>query len=293
MKYYGIDIGGSAIKTCIIDAQANMENFKSYDVPASFEQLISLIETEVEVARTQYEISGVVISTPGAVDSREGVIYGSSAIPYIHGPNIKEILRKRTDLPVSIENDANCAALAEAQFGEYKDSDSIAFFVLGSGVGGALINDKKVLKGKNLHGGEFGYMIMSGNDDEIVTLSQAASVGGLVINCQSRGLEVSNGKEVFELAENGNLIAKEEISSFYKYLARGIFNIQYAYDPEVVLLAGAISTRVGMIEEIKKEIEKILSIHTIAKVKPIVKIATFENNSNLIGALANHLLEGA
>lgn len=105
------------------------------------------------------------ISAPGAVDSVVGTIGGSSELPYIHGPNFKVILNKMTNLPIEIENDANCAALGECWGGAAMDANDSAFVVCGTGIGGALIKDKKIHTGIHKHGGEFGYCFI---DIEVV-----------------------------------------------------------------------------------------------------------------------------
>ena len=84
----------------------------------------------------------------------------NTALPYIHGPNIRELLQERTHLPVEIENDANCAGLAEGWIGAAKDVKDYLCIVIGTGIGGAIVLDKKIRHGKNRFAGEFGYMMM-------------------------------------------------------------------------------------------------------------------------------------
>ena len=103
------------------------------------------------------------LSLPGAVDSETGIIGGSSALDYIHGPNIKEELEKRLQVRVEMENDANCAALAEVWKGAASDVNDCCFIVSGTGIGGAVVKNKRIHKGQHLHGGEFGYMIADFN----------------------------------------------------------------------------------------------------------------------------------
>src|SRR5699024_11273333 len=88
------------------------------------------------------------------------IIYDASAIPYIHGPNLKEALEERTQKRVEIENDANCAALAEIWQGSAKGKKEVAVIVIGTGIGGALVHQDASAQGDQLHGGEFGYMIL-------------------------------------------------------------------------------------------------------------------------------------
>ena len=102
-------------------------------------------------------VDGVAISAPGAVDDKKGIIGGCSAVPYIHDFFIQKELETLFELPVSLENDVNCAALAEVFKGAAKDVDHALFIVIGTGIGGAIIQNRKLHKGRNLFGGEFGF----------------------------------------------------------------------------------------------------------------------------------------
>lgn len=288
---YTLDIGGSAVKTGIVSDDGQLIEKGNFSVPNSFKGMIEAIVKEVEKLQLKYEIEGIAISAPGSVDTSSGIIYGSSAIPYIHGPNWIEAVHQATGYPCTIENDANCAALAEAYYGSGKDKNQLAFVVIGSGIGGALVYHKEILHGAHLHGGEIGYSIVGERNQKLLSFSDAGSIGGLLRNCISRGLDVHNGKEVFALAEEGNAIAIEEIDNFYHYLAIGIFNVQYTYDPEIILLAGAISARDGLVDRLEKEIDYIMSVHQAAKLRPKIALASFRNDSNLIGAYVNYRLK--
>jgi predicted NBD/HSP70 family sugar kinase len=79
----------------------------------------------------------------------------------LHGPNFKEIFSSATGLPVEIENDANCAALGEVWKGAAKENQNVMFAIIGTGIGGAVIKDRKIHKGAHSHGGEIGYMILN------------------------------------------------------------------------------------------------------------------------------------
>lgn len=286
--YLCLDIGGSLIKVAVMSETCEFIEKSSIEITKTFEEMIDAIVECYEMYTEKYELKGIAISAPGAVNCEEGVIYGASAIPYIHGPNWKEILANRLGVKVSIENDANCAALAESYYGVGKDKQDIGFVVIGTGIGGALLHKNEVLHGANLHGGEIGYTIVGERNNKPITFSYAGSVGGLIKNTRERGLDVDNGVEIFELAKS-DTIAKEEVDLFFKHLARGIYNLQYTYDPDVILLAGAISKRAGFVDEVRLAIDALVDEISDAKITPKIACATFSSDSNLIGALANFL----
>ena len=287
-----IDIGGTAIKVGVLDLHGKIVEKTSLEVNHDFNGLINSLVSFVEEAKQQYKVTGVSISSPGAVDSKTGMVNGSSAIPCIHGHNWKKIMGEATNLPISIENDANCAALAEVFNGSGQSFSDVLFLVCGTGLGGAIIHDGKIHHGKNLHGGEFGYMLMEERDGEFYNFSNVASTMSFVRKARAHFQDDSyDGIKVFEEATKGNEFCQNILDRFYLNLAKGIFNMQYFYDPEIILIGGAISQREDFIEKINEKIDYLLEKIEIAKVKPVLGACTHKGDANLIGALANFISE--
>lgn len=287
-----IDIGGTALKVAVANDKAELFDQDSLPVKDNFNDFMDVIVNWVEEKKETYNIEGVAFSAPGAVDTVTGIIGGASAVPCIHGPNFKEVIKERLGLPCSIENDANCAALAEVYSGAAKDYNDVCFVVIGSGIGGAVIKDGVVHHGKHLHGGEFGYMVVVDSDHGIQPiLSELASTQAMVRRVEARLPGEWNGKKVFEEAYNGNEVCKEEIETFYKYLAVGIYNIQYVYDPEVVVIGGSISKRKDLCKNIDRHMDMLLEKVKIGKVKPTIVSCEYQGDANLIGAFVNYQYE--
>ncbi|WP_066870719.1 ROK family protein [Clostridium mediterraneense] len=288
-----LDIGGTSIKVAVSDREGNLKEKGFVKVEETFEALMGNIVEWINSMKEKYEIEGVAISSPGAVDTKTGIVGGASAVPCIHGPNWKEEILKRTSLKASIENDANCAALAEVFSGTAKGVSDMMFLVCGTGIGGAIVNNGKIHHGKHLHGGEFGYMLMEEEDGQFYNFSEVASTMSFVRRVRKYYNDESwDGVKIFEEAANGNEVCIEAIERFYKNLAIGIFNIQYVYDPEMILLGGAISEREDFIDRINEKIDEIMSKVEIAKVRPQVLTCTHKKDANLIGAVANFIKEG-
>lgn len=288
-----LDIGGTSIKVAVSDREGNLKEKGFVKIEETFEALMGNIVEWINSMKEKYEIEGVAISSPGAVDTKIGIVGGASAVPCIHGPNWKEEILKRTSLKASIENDANCAALAEVFSGTAKGVSDMMFLVCGTGIGGAIVNNGKIHHGKHLHGGEFGYMLMEEEDGQFYNFSEVASTMSFVRRVRKHYNDESwDGVKIFEEAANGNEVCIEVIERFYKNLAKGIFNIQYVYDPEMILLGGAISEREDFIDRINEKIDEIMSKVEIAKVRPQVLTCTHKKDANLIGAVANFIKEG-
>ena len=296
-NYIVFDIGGSSVKWSIMSKMGDILTKDKIKVVDSVDQFFEELSKIVNINKDNFNLKGIAISSPGAVDSITGIVGGASAIPYIHGPNFKEILKEKTGLDVAIENDANCAALGECWLGAAKEENDCAFVVCGSGIGGAIVKDKKVHTGIHKHGGEFGYCIVDYDkegEEKYLTWSRVGSTSALArAISQRKGLEEKDidGLKAFQLYDEGDIIAVEEVNKYFRYMAIGIYNIQYTYDPEVIVLGGAISEREGYIESINEKLDEIMCNNTDGKIKPIVKKCIHGNDANMIGALYNLLNE--
>lgn len=289
------DIGGSAIKWSVIKENGDFVESGKFNVPEHENEFFNELSKVTNEMKKKHGVKGIAISAPGAVDSGLGVIGGISAIPYIHGPNFKEILNEATGLQAELENDANCAALGECWLGAGKDNQDLAFVVCGSGIGGAIVKDKKIHGGIHKHGGEFGYCSITCDlegEPKFTSWSQAGSTTALAKRvAKLKGLEEGslNGIEVFELCNKGDEIAVKEVDKYYFIMAVGIYNIQYTFDPEVIILGGAISERAEYIDEINKRLDLLMNSDLEGTIKPVLKKCEFGNDANKLGALYNYI----
>lgn len=126
-----LDIGGSAVKYAVMDSHATLLHKGRFTSPkASLDDFWLALDKVVLTLRQKYTLSGIAISTCGAVDCDSGVIHGASALPYIHGPNFKSLIFERYQLTAELENDACCAALAELWQGSASRSTSVVWWLL-------------------------------------------------------------------------------------------------------------------------------------------------------------------
>ena len=202
MKYYlSVDVGGTSMKFAYITENGEILNSQSIKTPDSLNKMYDAIQNCFH----QYEnIEGIALSMPGAVDSDKGIIGGSSALDYIHGPCIQKDLQDLLHVPVEMENDANCAALAEVWKGAAHDVDDCCFIVSGTGIGGAVVKDRRIHKGKHLHGGEFGYMIaeFDYHTHQMKTWSDVGSTVAVLRAISAKknvSIDTLDGKYVFDI----------------------------------------------------------------------------------------------
>ena len=276
-----IDIGGTTIKFAVWQ-DSTLTRHHVVTTPTTKAAFMDLLQREVEQMKAQAAIVGVGISSPGAVNQATGVIEGASAIPYIHNFPIQAELTARFKLPVSIENDANCAALAEASTGAGQGATSLAFLVIGTGVGGALIFNQQIWHGAHLFGGEFGYTKINTTG----TLSELGTVPNAIHRYQQATNQTGKmtGQQLYQLADTGDGVARHEIDTMYAALAQGIFNIQYSFDPEKIILGGGVSNNSDLIPGIQRALTAIYQQVKIATLKPTLVTCQYTDEANLRGA---------
>ena len=155
MEYLVLDIGGTAIKYAVMTEE--VEFVEKGDVPTpktNIEDFVSTIGTIFD--KFEKRISGIAISMPGRIDSDTGYAYSGGNLEYNDGKNIAEILGARCgNLPIAVENDGKSAALAEAWKGSLEDCNDGIVMLLGTGIGGGIIKNKKIHKGRDFTAGEF------------------------------------------------------------------------------------------------------------------------------------------
>ncbi|MUK88242.1 ROK family protein [Ornithinibacillus sp. L9] len=290
-RYLAVDIGGTFIKYGIVDEQASILEMDKTKTPKTLDGLLELLE---DLYQKHPDVTGVAISCPGAV-AESGVIYGYSALPYLHGPNIKQLITDRLGAQIYMENDANCAGYAEVWKGKAQGKQDVLVMVIGTGIGGAVIKDGMVHKGANLHGGEFGYMVVpSDSGTGYDTWSATAATGALiskVARLKNIGEDELTGEAIFDMANAGDVVCSEAIDQFYQLLALGIYNLQYIYDPEVILIGGGISVREDLINHINQKLDSILKHLEASKIKPKIDTCEFRQHSNLLGAVYGFIRE--
>lgn len=283
MSLLTIDVGGTTIKYALFD-QKKLSNNGTIPTPKSLDEFYQALSSLVNHFKAQdANLSGVALSCPGAVNKATGVIEGMSALPYIHGFDIHSEFEQRFGLPVSIENDANCAALAEVNFGVAKGLKNVLFIVLGTGVGGAVVTNGKIHHGKHLFGGEFGFMLM----DETHSFSELGTTIRMAERYNQRTESGLDAIEIFDKAFAGDSIAKEEMDIFTFNVAKGIFNLQYSFDPDLIIIGGGVSQADWLIPELKRQLKKIMKVIDIASFMPEIVVCKFRNQANLIGAAAD------
>lgn len=285
MSILAFDIGGSSVKYGVwVNEQLIQQD--SFPLPADWTLMKTALQQVFDKIQNERQITGVALSAPGLVDEAKGEIRGVSAVPYLHHFPIQKELMVLFNVPVSMENDANCAALAEVWLGAASDAANALFFVIGTGIGGALVIDRKLIKGRNLFGGEFGYMALN----ESASLSDlGSSVKCVKKYKQLTGADI-NGQRLFELAETGDELASQLVNRFYASVARGIYNLLVCFDPGRIVIGGGVSGNSQLIPMIDQQLKRILLENAVTELTYELVACQYGNDANLIGAVY-HFIE--
>lgn len=289
-KYISIDIGGTAIKYGIIDDNSNILEKNELDTKAYkggkhiLNKVISIVDTLLKT-NTKDDIVGVCISTAGVVDTKKGSIYhASDLIPNYTGTNFKETIEEKFNLKCEVENDVNCAGLAEYKSGASKNSKISLTLTIGTGIGGCAIIDGKVIHGISGSAFEVGYMNV--RDSSFENLGSAKTLVEKVAQRKNEDKSNWDGKKVFEKAKKGDQICIKAIDEMCDVLGLGIANISYILNPDTVVLGGGIMAQEDYLKErIEKSIEKYLVKRFYDQIS--LKFAKHRNSAGMIGAYYN------
>jgi len=285
MKILTLDIGGTVIKSGIIQNDILSEKKEE----PSNAQLggAHLLETVKQIITTYSGFNGIGISTAGQVDSNTGIIrYANKNIPAYTGTKVQEILQERFNVPVAVENDVNAAALGEVIYGAGKNTKNKDFLCLtyGTGIGGAIIIDRKIYKGAAFSAGEMGHIITHGKENSGY-YEDYASTRALVENVQAVLPEINNGKNIFKNIENPDV--KNIVDNWIKEVLYGLAGLIHIFNPSLIILGGGIMEENYIIDSLRKNVNDYI-MPSFSDV--VLEQAALGNDAGLwgIGYLAKH-----
>ncbi|MCF0126668.1 MAG: ROK family protein, partial [Clostridia bacterium] len=252
----GIDLGGSHIAIGVIDGNGRiLEKVEKRITSTEKKQIKKVIEEyivkNVDESVKKYKITEIGIAIPGTVNSVNGTVVKSVNLGLKDYEIVKE-LKKHIDIPIVIKNDAKCSALAELKYGSLKNYKRSMFITLGTGIGGAIIIDGKLLDCGEMPGCEIGHMVINKEGIECQCgrkgcFEKYASMKALKNNLRKvLGVdEKVSGKELFEIIrnnkpENENYEKIENtVQEFITNLSIGIANLINIFEPEIIGIGGS------------------------------------------------------
>ncbi|MEX5397624.1 ROK family protein [Streptococcus sp. ZJ93] len=283
-KYVAIDIGGTSIKYGLIDEEAHL--LVSQEMPTEAHKggpaILKKVATIVSTYLEEVSLSGICISSAGMVDPDKGeIFYAGPQIPNYAGTQFKKDLEAQFGIPCEIENDVNCAGLAEVVSGSGKGAKVAVCLTVGTGIGGCLLIDSHVFHGFSNSACEVGYLHLP--DGAFQGLASTTALVRYVAEAHGDDVKDWNGRRIFQEIQKGNPICVQGVDRMVHYLAKGIANICYVANPEVVILGGGI---MGQEAILKPKIEAAVKANLVSSIAEKTKIvfAQHQNTAGMFGA---------
>lgn len=278
MKYaIGIDLGGTSIKYAIVSEEGKFltEGIEPTYADVSADKIISQLFVVVDAAlayakENNITLSGIGIGSPGIVDEAEGTILGGAEnLAGWENIPLASIIEKYAQLPVKVNNDANVMGLAEAAFGAAKGCSDVLFLTIGTGIGGAILINKKLFGGFKNRGTELGHVPIIANGElcacgSVGCLEHYASASAMVRRYEERLKKTSkevpasiSGKYIIGLYHENDELAREVVDENCDFIGHGIGGFVNIFSPEKVVIGGGLADAGEFyIEKIRKAARK-------------------------------------
>jgi glucokinase len=313
----GIDIGGTKVAGGLVDVDGNVTHRARRDTPHSSKSPSVVEGTIVEVVDELMQLAGpqgvaaVGIGAAGFVGADRATVVFAPHLSWRHEP-LRHALEKRVARPISVDNDANAAAWAEWKFGAARGESHVMMITLGTGIGGGILTNGQLQRGRFGIAGEFGHMqvVPAGHRCECGNRGcweQYASGNALVR--EARSLLSANspmasdllarvdgvvgnltGPVITEAARDGDPTARELLSEIGNWLGVGIANLAAAFDPGIFVIGGGVSAAGELLLATARDTFKRQLTGRGYRPEARIVVAQLGNDAGLIGAadLARH-----
>ncbi|UOE51911.1 ROK family protein [Mucilaginibacter sp. SMC90] len=274
IKVIGIDLGATNIRGALVN-NSTIGNIISQRIKSdgSVDDVLNDIYTVVDTLLLNDSASAIGIGVPSVVDVAEGIVYDVQYIPSWKEVHLKKLMQERYNIPVYVNNDANCFAVGELYFGKGKSADSMVGVTLGTGLGTGIITNGKLYAGYNCGAGEIGLFPYIDN------ILEYYCSGSFFHNVY--GLD---GVQVFKDAQAGDERALQLYTELGNHIGNAVKMVMYAYDPELIILGGSVS---HAFEYFKDAMWQRVKTFAYTKTLERIKIEISElQNSGIIGAAA-------
>jgi predicted NBD/HSP70 family sugar kinase len=284
------DVGGTWVKYGIVDAHGRLlfsdqlATQSESDGQALLVRLLSVAEPLV----ARHAPAGIAFSTLGIIDAAEGRLVGAvEAIEGYFGQSPKARFEAAFKVPVVVENDGNCVALAEGWTGSAAGVRHYLALTLGTGIGGGIVVDGQLYRGANGAAGEWGYMLVDGKvwEDHASPRGLAAAAERVRPGC---GFDA---EAVFAARDGGDAEMAALVDAWFALLATGLANLLFAFNPARVIVGGGITARgPAFLQELREHMRQRLrpEFHRMCD----IALASAGNHAGLLGAarlwLAQH-----
>ena len=282
MAMLGVDVGGTKVAVAAIQEGEARHAVEHPTVLDSAGALLDGIESAIrEVTAAAGEPEAIGIGVPSQIEWATGTVLASVNIP-LAGVPLRDELGRRFGVPVYVDNDASCAALAEANA---IGATELVMLTLGTGVGGGIVTGGRIFRGAHGLGGELGHVVVEADGPECPG-GGCPNRGCLEALCSGTALERAagrKGREIVEAARRGDADARAHLDRLGRYLGIGISNMVHVFQPEVVVIGGGLSAASDLFLETAVAEAGSRALPTLWE-RVIVQVAQAGNAAGVIGA---------
>ncbi len=267
MKYVGVDIGGTNLKAGLVDengvllATQKMKVASIADDDGLAWTVVSLVQELAHTVNLSVsDVASVGVGVPGTVEIRSGSINYTCNLPLRNVP-LRKLFHRYLSIPLYIENDANCAALAEFLVGAGRDSKRFVTITLGTGVGAGIVHNGKIYHGANGMAGEVGHMVIQRGGlpcpcgrhgcweqyasatalKRMTAAALAAHPHSILAQVVAENEGRVSGQSAFIAARRGDPVGQQVCDEYVDYLACGVVNVVNIFQPDTLAIGGGVS----------------------------------------------------
>ena len=250
MHRIALDIGGTKIESMLcgqnpldVMEKKRIPCQKDLDYRSFVEQVAQVIEGYSKPVEQEAMVIG--IGMPGSICYHSGIVRNSSILS-LNGKPFQQDLEQRLQWAVHIENDANCMALSEAHFGAAQEATVVAGVIIGTGLGGGIVIDKKLRAGKNGYAAEFGHVGLTFGGRSCWCGQKGCAEQYISGTSLERQYKEASGKakkvsDIYQCYLDKEETATQVLNQYLQYFAQALANIIYTMDPDVIVIGGGVS----------------------------------------------------
>lgn len=304
-RYLVVDLGGTHIRTAVADAGAELRGRLDEPTPtggpeAVMTRIAGMANRSASEAGTRVkDLAGAVVASPGPLDRLHGIVFSPPNMPGWETVPLKDELERHLGIPVTVENDANAAALGEFHFGAARGARDAVYMTISTGIGGGVVSDGRLLAGTSGIAGEIGHMTIDrhgpvcgcGNVGCLEASGSGTAIARRFREAVETGRKTSltgtapSAAEIADAAQAGDPLAREIFLDAADAIGTGVANAINLFNPDVVVLGGGVS-KIGQL--LFDTVEDVADRRALPSARRSARIvaAQLGEDVGLIGALA-------
>lgn len=313
--FVGLDVGGTTMKSAVVNDEGKpltepvvMDTLPERGQEAGLETMCETIRRAIAAAKLKLsDIRAIGVATPGLMDIPLGLILDPPNLKPWRNVPVRDHIAGVFKIPVAFQNDANAAAYGEYWVGAGREAKSLVMFTLGTGVGGGIIVDDRIIEGYSSHGGEFGHLRIDlpdrgrlcgcGNRGCLEAYASATAIVArareeiagareatkLLDKLRDDDGQALTAREVFDVAAEGDALAQKIIDDTAYFLALGCAAILVVVDPQMIVIGGGVSAAGdAFIDKVRENVNRFGLSYPSSRVT--IRIAELGSDAGFIGA---------